>query len=217
MASSKNENQRGTSIEQYREECAAIAEAEQRSLGIPPEPKRDEPLRFPECVMTGVAGDFANLYSSYLESPKEFFYMSFLTCQGSLLSTHLTLDSEIPPQPRFYTLLLGESADDRKSTAIQKTVLFFKEYFREDFHLCSGVGSAEGLQQRLKQAENAGLLLYFDELKMFSSKSRIEGSVLLPCTNKLFESNSYESQTKRRGIEIEHAYLSMLAASTIQT
>jgi len=167
--------------------------------------------------MTGVAGEFAELYSSYLESPKEFFYMSFLTCEGSLLSTQLTLDSELTPQPRLYTLLLGESADDRKSTAIQKSVLFLKEFFPDRFNVCSGVGSAEGLQRKLQQTENAGLLLCFDEFKMFVNKCRIDGSVLLPCVTTLFEANSYESHTKKGGIEIEHAHLSVLAASTIQT
>ena len=34
-------------------------------------------LEFPK-VLSGVAGDFAELYSSYLEAPKQFFFMGFL-------------------------------------------------------------------------------------------------------------------------------------------
>ena len=156
----------------------------------------DNNIMFPSGVMTGVAGDFANLYSQYLESPKEFFYFSFLTCLGSFLSDRLTARLEIAPQPRFYTILIGESADDRKSTAADKTISFFKECFIEGFHTCYGVGSAEGLQKRLEKAIPSRLLLFFDEFKQFTGKCKIESSILLPCVNTLFESNRYESQTK---------------------
>ncbi len=38
-------------------------------------------LTFPD-IMTGVAGEYADLYSTYLEAPKHFFYISFLACLG---------------------------------------------------------------------------------------------------------------------------------------
>jgi len=172
--------------------------------------------KFPLSIMGGVAGDFAKLYNSYLEPPKEFFFFSFLTCLGAALANRLTLASEIKPQPRFYTLILGESADDRKSTAAMKTVDFFKETL-QDFKVCYGVGSAEGLQERINECTPHGLLLVFDELKAFVSKCKIEASVLLPCVNTLFESNRYESRTKKSDIFLENASLSILSASTIST
>jgi hypothetical protein len=178
-----------------------------------PEPSK---TLFPMSAIAGVAGEFAELYSSYLEPPKEFFYFSFLTCLGSVLSNRLTLDSEIRPQPRLYTIILGESADDRKSTAITKTLELFKETMQE-FPFCLGVGSAEGLQARLNESPSHNLLLFFDEFKAFVSKCKIEASVLLPCVNTLFESNRYESRTKTTDIFLEDAYLSLMGASTIQT
>ena len=45
---------------------------------------------FPFRVMTGAAGNFANLYGSTLETPKEFLYMSYMTCLGTALSTKLS-------------------------------------------------------------------------------------------------------------------------------
>ena len=66
----------------------------------------EDELNFPN-IMSGVAGDFANLYSNYLEPPHQFFYMSFLTCLGSILADRLTLASEISQQPRLYVLLLS--------------------------------------------------------------------------------------------------------------
>lgn len=176
--------------------------------------KDDGKIEFPQEIIDGLAGDFASLYASYLEVPKHFFFMAFLTCLGHILADRLTLISEIAPQPRLYTLLLGESADDRKSTAINKTVEFFKETIT-NFPTCWGVGSAEGLQKRLD--ENKKLLLCFDEFKAFINKCKIETSVLLPCVNTLFELNYYESHTKTSDIVINGAYLSLLGASTIQT
>jgi hypothetical protein len=161
-----------------------------------------------------VTGDFAHLYSSYLEAPPHFFYISFLTCIGNILSSRLTLGSEIQVQPRLYVILLGESTDDRKSTAISKTVEFFSSTMH-DFKTIWGVGNAEGLQRCLKN--NDRLLLVFDEFKQFISKCCIDSSVLLPCVTTLFESNRYENHTSQSHIILENVHLSLLAASTVPT
>ncbi|UCF01628.1 MAG: hypothetical protein JSV14_14870 [Deltaproteobacteria bacterium] len=158
------------------------------------EPQQEDSLEFPNWIIAGAAGDFANLYASYLEPPIHFFYTAFLTCLGSVLAKTLTLASELQPQPRMYVIFLGESADDRKSTAIVKTVDFFKIAVSE-FAVCWGVGSAEGLQKRLKQ--DGKLLLCFDEFKSFVGKCQAQGSVLLPCVNTLFELNHYENNVIR--------------------
>lgn len=181
------------------------------------EPKnqpRLDPVAFPLPLMNGLAGEFAALYSQHLEPPAQFFYMSFLTCLGWAVSNRVSLDSEIKTPARLYTLLLGESADDRKSTAIDKTVDFFSETL-EGFAVCRGVGSAEGLQKLFQ--EKPHLLLCFDEFKHFVSKCRIEASVLLPLVNTLFESHRFETHTKTVKISIENAGLSLLAASTTET
>jgi hypothetical protein len=179
-------------------------------------PQQAEPqkLDFPSWVMSGVAGDFAALFSTYLEVPAHFLYMAFLTSLGFVVADSLTLASEIAPQPRLFVLLLGESADDRKSTALNKVVDFFK-WSVDGFSVCWGVGSAEGLQQRLQDKNR--LLLCFDEFKQFVSKCKIEASVLLPCVNTLFESNRYEARTKKTNIYLDDVYLTLMAASTLDT
>ena len=172
-------------------------------------------LRFPYEVLSGAAGAFADVYGEYLEVPKHFLFMAYLTCLGSLVADQLTLASELKPQPRFYTLLLGESADDRKSTAISKTVSFFEEAAPNGLPVCWGVGSAEGLQKKLQKGTR--LVLCLDEFKSFVGKCKIKSSVLLPCVSSLFEQNRYESQTSDREIVLDGVYLSLLAASTIHT
>jgi len=177
---------------------------------------------FPYSIIDGLASKFAKTYCKRLEVPPEFMYIAFLTCLGSVLAKKLTITTEIKPQPRLYILLLGESADDHKSTAIDKTVEFF-EYALGDnnsgdkpqLNVCRGTGSAEGLAKILNKRNNT--LLCYDEFKSFISKAKIQSSTLLQCVNSLFESNRYENQTSRSGIIIKNGLLSLLAASTIET
>lgn len=178
-----------------------------------PEPEiKTDSLPFPDGIMTGLAGNFATLFSTYLEPPQHFFFISYLVCLGSFIP--VSLESELRMQCRIYALLLGQSADDRKSTAINKTVDYFHNTLTT-FSVCYGVGSAEGLQKRLK--DSSRLLLCLDEFKQFVSKCKIDGSVLLPFVNTLFESNRYEAQTKTMSIDLEDVHLSLLAASTLET
>lgn len=176
--------------------------------------ENESPLSFPAQIITGAAGYFADVLSDCMEPPRHFFFMAYLVCLGAILSKRITLKTELKPQARLYLVILGESADDRKSTAINKTVDFFQSALT-DFQICFGVGSAEGLQRRFLKDSN--LLLVYDELKAFVGKAKVDGSVLLPCVCTLFESNRYESHTKDREIILTDACLSILAASTIET
>ena len=188
---------------------------------------RDESLSlsFPFDVIKGAAGYYTNVYSSYMEIPKQFLFLSYLTCLGAVLSKKIRLKSALRTQPRLYTVLVGESAFDRKSTAIEYTVDHFEKII-ESFVSCWGLGSAEGLQKVLrkkrkeleeKEIKEFGFILAFDELKAFVNKCKIESSVLLPCINTLFESNKYENHTQKASLEINDAQISLLGASTVQT
>lgn len=168
-------------------------------------------IKFPYHIIDGAAGEYAKLYNSYLEPPLEFFYMSYLTCLGSAVANKLTVEGELSPQPRLYTLLLGESADDRKSAAIKFTVKVFEGYI----NICNGVGSAEGLCKQLNN--NSRTLLRLDEFKQLINKCSIQSSNLLPCISTLYEDNSYANITKHEELCVEDGYLSILAASTIDT
>lgn len=179
-------------------------------------------VRFPYEIIKGAAKSFTDTYGSRLEVPREFLYISFLTCLGSVLSRKVTIATEIHPQPRLYTLLLGESSDTRKSTAIEKTTDFFryaiKKLYDQDMSECWGVGSAEGIASLLKNPASGGmLLLCYDEFNAFISKAKIKSSTLLPCVNSLYEKNRYENSIKKSYIRITDGYLSILAASTIKT
>jgi len=120
----------------------------------------------------------------------------------------------------MYTILLGASADDRKSECIKQTMNLFSETMSlfsaiQDSNVCLGVGSAEGLAERLKKYPKT--ILVYDEFKTFVSKAMIETSVLLQCVNTLFENTRFHSHVKGHSIEVDSGYLSIIGASTVET
>lgn len=207
-------------------EISGLIETEQESLSSLREEisasrkQNTSSTEFPREAIGGLAGAFADLYSHYLESPWTFFAFDFLTCLGHVIADRVTLASEISPQPRLFTVCLGESADDRKSESIKRTVKFFEAALTQgSFKLCHGVGSSEGLAKILDDGGYPGrkLLLVYDELKSFVGKATIEGSTLLPAVATLFESNRFHSATKKEILRLEDVYLSLLGASTEET
>ena len=175
-----------------------------------------DPLRAPTEALIGVGRSFAELYASYLESPLAFFNFCFLTYVGALIAPKVTLDSALHPEPRLYVVLIGESADTRKSTALDKTSAFFASlgdaYRPAELF---GVGSAEGLAAELK--ESASLILVQDELKAFVDKAKHEGSIALPMVSTLFERGDYDNRTKEKKISVRGASFSLLSACTTET
>lgn len=207
-AEARNHPERAVSDE-IAEERAAIIEESEVAQGR-------YNLTFPGWVMSGVAGNFASLYDEYLESPKHFFYMAFLTLFGLSVADKLYLLSQRRQQPRLYTILLGESAVARKSTALEETDMFFREFLEDGaVAVCRGAASGEGMAKLMGETDK--VLLYYDELKAFVSKCEIKNSSLLTAANTLFELNRYENKTTEKAIKIENGYAAMLAASTTDT
>lgn len=192
--------------------------AELKAKADEPEPEKSN-LTFPYEIMSGGAGLFATTYGEYLETPPEFLFMSYLTLLGHAVCDRVRLESEIEAPPRLYTVLLGESADTRKSTAIIKAAKLFEheviDYLDIGLNLIHGVGSAEGLAGCLKKNEKG--LLICDELKTLVSKMKIDSSVLKSCICTLFESEKFHSATLKHKISLDEAQLSILAACTTET
>jgi hypothetical protein len=82
--------------------------------------------------------------------------------------------------------------------------------------LILGVGSAEGLAKAFT-AEKPQVILMLYELKALVQKCKIDGSVLLPCINTLFEANRFHSLTKSHDIKIDDAQLCLLTAFSLDT
>jgi hypothetical protein len=68
-------------------------------------------IAFPEGAYLGVAADFADTLSTACESPKSYFYLSFLTCLGALVGDRVCLQGATRAPARLYTVLLGAIGD----------------------------------------------------------------------------------------------------------
>jgi primase-like protein/uncharacterized protein DUF3987 len=195
---------------------ASIARAHGRHAPPAPALQSSTALRLPEAGLVGVAKDFADLYGSYLESPRAFFYFTFLAYLGDQLAHKITLDSELRPQPRLYVVVLGESADTRKSTVLRKVDEFFRSLGPEwTPNVLFGIGSAEGIAAELKDHER--LILHFDEFKAFVDKAKNEHSVALPMVSTLYERTDYDNRTREQRVAIRGAALTLVAACTADT
>lgn len=171
---------------------------------------------WPKEVISGAAGTFARTFAEYLETPENFLFMNYLTLLGHIVSNSVTLKSEILPEPRLFLVNLGESADTRKTTSINKVNRFFQDALAEGvINGIWGVGSAEGLAKAFKKTGRVILIL--DEFKTLIQKMRIDASVLLPCICTLFEANRFHSLTKSHEIDITGGGLCLMAASTLDT
>jgi hypothetical protein len=185
-------------------------------IAPPPIAAPDIVTPFPETAYLGVAGEFADLHAKYLESPKQFFYVGYLTYLGGLLSTEITLRTSLSVYPRLYIVLVGDSAVGRKSSALDRVNRFFDHLLPGRVETVFGLGSAEGIARILKD-NGVPVLLYFDELKTFVQKARQKESVALPMFNTLFESTKYQNHTRDRSIVLDNAHISFVAACTRQT
>ncbi len=183
---------------------------------VPPLAGPDVEIAFPRVAYVGVAGEFADLYAHYVESPKPFLFLGYLTYLGALVGPSVTLETELRPSPRLYTVLVGDSAIGRKSSAMGHADRFFEPFLLQGVAVLYGLGSAEGIARVVKE-KGLPVLLYFDELKIFVDKAKQEGSVALPMVNTLFEFTKYQNHTRDRSIELESVHLSLLAASTKET
>jgi hypothetical protein len=98
-------------------------------------------IAFPEkAAYLGVAADFADTFSTACESPKSYFYLSFLTCLGALVGDRVCLQGATRAPARLYTVLLGPSGISRKSTAIKLTTDFFaRQRFGIPCHSRAGI------------------------------------------------------------------------------
>jgi hypothetical protein len=185
-------------------------------------PAENAVLTFPPDAMTGSLGEFARMMATGTEVPEEFYFAAALTFFGATCGNRIKLNANLNVEPRLFTVLLGESGDVKKSTALGNTAKFFESVWSglpaatPGPSMCHGVGSAEGLATSLKKNEN-GVVLCYDELKALIDKSRIESSTLLPMIASLFEKTNYENATKNHTLQVENAHLSLVGCCTTAT
>src|SRR5262249_53449588 len=103
-------------------------------------------LAFPSDAIVGSLGELAHVISNGTEIPAAFVYGAALGVMGAMCSGNLDASVGLDSDTRLYVVLYGESADAKKSSALQKVIRFFDELgSTRSPAVQNGVGSAEGL------------------------------------------------------------------------
>lgn len=179
-------------------------------------------IAFPESAITGSIGALARTMAEGTEVPEEFYFAAGLTILGAFCTGRLKVAANVDCEPRLYTVLLGESADVKKSTALRRTVSLFTPLLAstlagERVKVLHGVASAEGLGRMLN--EHNRVLLCYDEMKALMDKASIQSSTLLAMTASLFEGTTWSNPTKnpKQSVEVDDGHLSLLGCCTTET
>jgi hypothetical protein len=176
----------------------------------------DTPGKFPLSAMIGSLGELAIvLGGANNESPEEFLFANSLTLAGATMSGNFRLNIGLSSDTRLSTATIGESATVKKTTSQNQAADFFRSLGLTNVDTCYGVGSAEGLAEKLKKINR--VVLAYDELKSLMAKAEIKGATLLPIIAQLFETLYYENLTKGSCIKFEDARLSLMANCTTDT
>jgi len=73
--------------------------------------------QLPQCVWSGLAGEYLDIVKECTEAPDEFHLAGFLTAVGCLMGRRAWFRNPHPTYSNFYSLLVGDTALARKSTA----------------------------------------------------------------------------------------------------
>jgi hypothetical protein len=171
---------------------------------------------FPTEALVGSLGELAKVLADGTEVPPEFIFAAALTIFGAMLSGCITLEIGLEVDTRLYTVLLGDSGNPKKSTALKKTRYFFDNLGSSKMpHVDQGVGSAEGLARVL--AAHPDTLLAYDELRSLLDKAKAQASVLLPMIAALHEGHEWDNTVKTSQIHVVNARLSLIGCATEDT
>lgn len=169
----------------------------------------------PETAWT----DWARLYRSAVgactEAADELHYLALMTVLGAAFARSVVVHCGRPVYLNMYTVLVGPTGD-RKSTAAQLALDLLPQIKPGVLQL-NGVGSQEGLMERMASQDEAAPTLWFvDELASLLKKARRESSGgLLELMTELFHCPDFKTHaTRARAIHLSAPTLSILGGST---
>lgn len=171
----------------------------------------------------GAWTEWARLYRDAVgastEAADEFHYVALLTVIGAVLGRTITVACGRPLHPNLYAMLVGPTGD-RKSTAANLALDLLRQVAPEVL-LLNGVGSQEGLMERMAEADagqgpHSRTLLFVDEMAALLKKGRRESSgSLIEFITEIFHGPDFKTHvTRTRAIHLNRPTLSILATST---
>jgi hypothetical protein len=186
------------------------------------EPEATTTPELASVVYHGPAGRYVDLLQQSTEAPREYRLAAVLTTTGALIGRRAYVVYSRPTYANFFTLLVGRTADARKTT-----VMNFSLDLMQDVAECTtakvkplyGLASVEGLAAAMKDGDSPEpyrIVAVEDELKSLLRKSQ-QKSVgnLLPRLTELYNcGRMFEVNTKSDKAIIVDPFLCIVSGST---
>jgi Protein of unknown function (DUF3987) len=139
-----------------------------------------------------------------------------LTTIGLLLGRCVFIRFPFPLYPNFYSLLIGRTGIDRKSTAMKCGDREILQRIPNNIVQVRGALSSEGIYEVLGKQQNTRVLLYCDEMRSFLNISNRQGTAdIIPRLNTLYDCPDFDDLTRSRAqsIKIDHPFVSFIAGT----
>src|SRR4030095_9261720 len=131
---------------------------------------------FPEEAFTGLFKNYRDLVEPCTEAPPSYHWVTFLTMTGLLLGRSVFIRFPFPLYPNFYSLLIGRTGIDRKSTAMKCGDHEILKRIPNNIVYVKGALSSEGIYETLGKQDRTRLLLYCDEMRSFLNIANRQGT-----------------------------------------
>jgi len=177
----------------------------------------------PDIAWRGLVGRYRDVVSPCTEAPDVFHLASFIAAVGCLIGRKAWVCCPHRTYPNFYCLLVGKTANARKTTAYQFALDLFEQ--TQDVlydplpKRLNGLASAEGLafaMLRKESQESHRVLCVEDEFRSLVTKGGQQAVAnLIPKITELFNCpRAFEVNTRNNPILVRNPFLCLLAAST---
>jgi hypothetical protein len=176
-----------------------------------------------DVAWRGLAGRYRDVVSRCTEAPDVFHLGSFVAAVGCLIGRKAWVCCPHRVYPNFYSLLVGKTANARKTTAYQFSIDLFDEVqellYDDHAKRLNGLASPEGLALAMKYRDSQEpyrILGIEDEFRSLITKGGQRAVAnLIPKITGLFNSpRAFEVNTKNNPILVRNPFLCLLAAST---
>src|SRR5215831_13445369 len=119
------------------------------------ETQQEAPPEFPEEAFTGLFKSYRDLVEPCTEAPSPYHWVTFLTMVGLLLGRNVFIRSPFPLYPNFYSLLIGPTGWNRKSTALTFGDKVILRRIANNIIYVTGALSSEGIYEELSKQDGA--------------------------------------------------------------
>lgn len=180
------------------------------------------PPQLASIVYHGLAGRFVDLLQHSTEAPLEYRLAAVLTMAGALVGRRAWLVYSRPTYANLFTLLVGQTADSRKTTVMGFALDLMQavaEFTTAKVKSLYGLASVEGLAAAMKDGgspESYRIVTVEDELKSLLRKSQQKAvGNLIPRLTELYNcGRAFEVNTKSDRAIINDPFVCIVSGST---